>query len=135
MPEFEQKPVSQIAGNVGRDPEVKKGPYGEFVVFSLATTRMLPTEMGGSDGETRWYDVSVNKEWLQEWVLENVHKGSRIAVEGFPRKEEYEGRPQYRMSAFRVGAVDWAVSDSPKPMRPTKAEQARQASLEDDDDF
>ena len=125
MPDYEQKPLKQIAGIVGRDPVIRRGDWGEFTAFSVAVTRSY-----GDDGETRWYDVTVNKDSLQDWVNANVQKGTRIVCEGVPSKSQWEGKDQFKFAAFRVGLVDWAVTGQSQ-MRPTKAQQA---AMEDEDD-
>lgn len=125
MPDYEQKPLKHIAGIVGNDPEVKRGDWGEFTTFSVAVTRSY-----GDDGETRWYGATVNKQALQDWVNENIHKGSRVVLEGVPSKRQYNGEDRYNFAAFRVGNADWAVLGQ-QTMRPTKAQQA---AMEDEDD-
>ena len=126
MPDYEQKPLKQIAGIVGRDPEVVAGDWGEFTKFSVAVTRSY-----GDDGETRWYGVTVNKDALQEWVKRNLHKGSRVVCEGVPKSHDYQGEKQHDFAAFRVGLVDWAQLNSQQTSRPTKA---RQAEMDDEDE-
>jgi single-stranded DNA-binding protein len=128
VPDYEPKPIKHIAGVVGQDPEQKQGGgYDPFVSFSLAVTRSY-----GDDGETRWYSVAVNKEALQNWVMQNIQKGSRVVVEGVLSKRDYQGKDYFNASAFRVGLIDWAVVNQ-STMRPTKAQQAQQ--FEDDDDL
>ena len=105
----EQKhdPVTRIHGNVGRDPEQKNTTAGDLVTFSVACNRTY-----ARDSETFWFNVAVWKPELAAMVMEQVHKGSKVAVEGFLRKRQYEGqdgqlRTSLDLSATRVGLVDW----------------------------
>ena len=130
MPDYEQKPLKHIAGIVGQDPEIKKGDWGEFTTFSVATTRSY-----GDDGETRWYGATVNKEALQNWVNQNLHKGSRVVLEGVPSKRTYNGQDRYNFAAFRVGLVDWAQlgGGQRQSVNPQQAESANDDNWDDDD--
>jgi hypothetical protein len=58
--------------------------------------------------EARWYGVSVNREALKAAVLAQVHKGSRVVIEGVPTTSKSDdGRTFYNFKAFRVGLVDY----------------------------
>lgn len=101
----------QVAGTVGRTPEVKSGPKGEFVTFSVAAN------IAYGDNGSRWYSVAVNDPLVQEFVKKNFHKGTAVVVEGYVNPKEYNGSTYYNMSGFRVGFVEWFVKG-----RATKSE-------------
>ncbi len=71
-----------IAGNVGRDPEMRYTPSGQAVTsFSVATDASYT----GSDGErvkkTVWFRISA---WgkLAETCSQYLKKGSKVLIEG-----------------------------------------------------
>ena len=95
----------QIAGTVGRDPEVKNGPKGDFTTLSVASN----LGYGGERDDTRWYSVAFNDPIVQDFVRKNIRKGNAIVVEGYVNPREYNGSTYYNMSGFRVGFVEWFV--------------------------
>ena len=103
MPDY--KPLEQIAGHVGRSPEVKPGYEGsDFTSFSVAVTRSYGDE---DDNRTQWYSVAINKPALQAWVQDNIRKGSAVVVEGNTKESTRDGTTYYNMTGFKVGLVDW----------------------------
>lgn len=97
--------LSQIAGTVGREPEVKESSRGAFTVLSLAVN----TGYGNDEDATRWYSVAFNDPVVQDFVRRNIRKGSAIVVEGYENEREYNGRTYFNFNAFRVGFVEWFV--------------------------
>ena len=82
-----------IAGNVGRDPEMRYTPSGQAVTsFSVATDDSYK----GSDGErvkrTIWFRISA---WgkLAETCSQYLKKGSKVLVEGRLQANE-SGNPK-----------------------------------------
>ena len=71
-----------IAGNVGRDPEMRYTPGGTPVTsFSVATSRNWTNAQGEATKETIWFRISCwNK--LAETANSYVKKGSKVLVEG-----------------------------------------------------
>ena len=67
----------EIAGHLGRDPEVKYTAAGK----TLVTFGVASTERFGENEYTTWHNV---KAWgkLAEWVGENLHKGDNVYVRG-----------------------------------------------------
>ena len=103
-----------IAGNVGRDPEMRYTPSGSAVTdFSLAL-------YGGKseDGEaiTTWVRVTCWKD-LAEAVNHKVAKGDKIQCEGYlqpPRLYETksgETKASLELTAFSVMALEWSPQD------------------------
>lgn len=118
----EYDPLFQTVGRVGRDPETKTGQKGDFVVFTLAVD-----ESYDDDAAPIWYDVSVFNEGLQATVLRDIYKGAKVAIEGNLTYREYQGKEYPRISAFKVGLVEWlrkeqtAGSRRPERSRPQPA--------------
>lgn len=108
MPEYGD--LSHITGNVGQDPRRKDTSKGPVVTFTVGETLSY-----GEGGKTRWWDVTVWKEDLHPAVMAEVYRGAKVTVEGNARTENYNGKDQYRMSAFRVGLVTWLQKGQPKP--------------------
>ena len=115
MPKYD-KPllVKQIAGYAGRAPEVKTGPKGDFVSFSVGVSRSY----GAEDPEpTAWYRIAVNDPQVQDFVMANIRKGTPVVLEGSEYETEYQGTTQLNMSAYRVGLVDWFIKGTAAPRR------------------
>lgn len=71
-----------VAGNVGRDPEMRYTPSGQAVTsFSVATSRSYTGQNGQQVKETIWFRISA---WgkLAETCSQYLHKGSKVLVEG-----------------------------------------------------
>lgn len=107
---YEKQTIRHIAGNVGADPERRDGrDDSTFVTFRVAVTRDYD-----EGSEARWYGVSVNREALQDAVMDSVRRGSRVIIEGVPSTSKgNDGRTFYNFKAFRVGLVDYlAIASS-----------------------
>lgn len=84
-----------IAGNVGRDPELRWSKAGKAICnFSVAVTHKR-----GDDESTSWLDV-VCFDQHAENVAESVKKGTRVIV---------SGRLQVRTYEKRDGGQGWSV--------------------------
>jgi single-strand DNA-binding protein len=71
-----------IAGNVGRDPEMRYTPSGQAVTsFSVATNRQYTNNNGETVKETIWFRISA---WGKtgETCNQYLKKGSKVLVEG-----------------------------------------------------
>jgi len=84
-----------IAGNLGRDPEMRFMPNGTAVTnFSVATNRRWTDSTSGEPREeTIWFRVSV---WGRqaETVNEYLSKGRQVLVEGRLRPDPQTGEPR-----------------------------------------
>jgi single-stranded DNA-binding protein len=118
----EQKRLSHIVGNLGK-PAVKK--YVDSLEKDVVELSVAVTMSYGDDGETRWVQVAVWNEGLQEAVL-GLAKGAKVAVEGVMKIDSYEGKPQYKMSASRIGS--W------KPFERLKTEATEKPAKSADDE-
>jgi len=83
-----------IAGNLGRDPEMRYTPSGQAVTnFSVATNRQYT----GSDGqlvkETIWFRISA---WGKqaETCNQYLKRGSKVLVEGRLTADPQSGGPR-----------------------------------------
>jgi len=83
-----------IAGNVGRDPEMRYTPSGQAVTsFSVATNRQYTNNNGETVKETIWFRVSA---WGKtgEVVNQYLKKGAKVLVEGRLTADPATGGPR-----------------------------------------
>jgi len=83
-----------IAGNVGKDPEMRYTPSGQAVTsFSVATNRQYTTGNGEQVKETIWFRIST---WgkTAEVCNQYVKKGSKVLVEGRLTPDKNTGGPR-----------------------------------------
>jgi single-strand DNA-binding protein len=83
-----------IAGNVGRDPEMRFTPSGQAVTsFSVATSRQYTGANGEAVKETIWFRVSA---WgkTAEVCNQYIKKGSKVLVEGRLTPDKATGGPR-----------------------------------------
>lgn len=71
-----------IAGNLGRDPEMRYTPSGTAVTnFTVAVNRRFTDREGNKQEKVTWFRVTAwNK--LAEICNEYLHKGDSVLVEG-----------------------------------------------------
>jgi single-strand DNA-binding protein len=83
-----------IAGNLGRDPEMRFLPNGKAVTnINVATNRVYNDSNGQKITETIWFRVSV---WgaTGEAVNQYLKKGSKVLVEGRLNVDPETGGPR-----------------------------------------
>ena len=83
-----------IAGNLGRDPEMRYTPSGQAVTnLNVATNRQYTSNSGEKVKETTWFRVSV---WGKqaESCNQYLHKGSKVLVEGRMNQDPATGGPR-----------------------------------------
>lgn len=86
-----------IAGNVGRDPEMRYTPSGQPVTsFSVATNRQYTGQNGKLVKETIWFRVTT---WGKQAEICNqyVKKGAKVLVEGRLNADPATGGPRVWM--------------------------------------
>ncbi len=94
-----------IAGNLGKDPEMRYTPSGQAVTsFNVATNRNYTDSNGQQVKETIWFRVSV---WGKQ--AESTHnylkKGSKVIVEGRLVADPTTGGPRiYKRTDGSSGA-------------------------------
>jgi single-stranded DNA-binding protein len=101
MPEYENKPLMQIAGNVGKDPTSGESSRGKWANFSLACN--ISYEDGPDS--TRWYTVFAPKRQVDA-VMRQIHKGSKVAAEGVSTMDTRDGQTRYTFNAFRLWLME-----------------------------
>lgn len=97
--------ISRITGNVGGDPKEfdtssQKAP--KVVRFSVAVVTKY-----GEDQEMTWFQVAVFNEDLRRQALEQIKKGSKVAIEGEISTNTYKDEEQMQIIAVRIGLVSW----------------------------
>ncbi len=93
-----------IAGNVGRDPEMRYTPSGQAVTsFSVATNRQYTNNNAETVKETIWFRVSA---WGKqaETCNQYLKKGSKVLVEGRLTADPATGGPRIWTGAGRLPA-------------------------------
>ena len=83
-----------LAGNLGRDPEMRYTPTGQAVTsFSVATNRQWTNNNGETVKETVWFRISA---WgkLAETCNQFLKKGSKVLVEGRLTADPNSGGPR-----------------------------------------
>jgi single-strand DNA-binding protein len=83
-----------LAGNLGRDPEMRYTPSGQPVTsFSVATNRQYTNNNGETIKETIWFRISV---WgkMAETCNQYLKKGSKVLVEGRLTADSATGGPR-----------------------------------------
>lgn len=139
----EEKLLTQITGNAGKDAEEVETSAGLLVKFSVAVTMKYGKP---EDQITRWVNVAVWDErrdddqddelspWQQR-VLDTVSKGSKVAVEGYIKAKKVDGKTMYDMNAKRVGIVEWVPRDADAgKSKKASTKKSRRSSDEDEDE-
>ena len=83
-----------IAGNLGRDPEMRYTPSGQAVTnFSVATNRQYTASDGQLVKETIWFRISA---WGKqaETCNQYLRRGSKVLVEGRLNADPATGGPK-----------------------------------------
>lgn len=83
-----------IAGNVGKDPEMRYTPSGQAVTsFSVATNRQYTSANGEQVKETIWFRVSA---WgkTAEVCNQYLKKGAKVLIEGRLTPDKATGGPR-----------------------------------------
>jgi single-strand DNA-binding protein len=93
-----------IAGNVGRDPEMRYTPSGQAVTsFSVGTDASYTDSSGTKVKKTIWFRISA---WGKqaETCSQYLHKGSKVLVEGRLQPDD-KGNPRtYQRTDGTTGA-------------------------------
>jgi single-strand DNA-binding protein len=83
-----------IAGNLGRDPEMRYTPTGQAVTnFNVATNRQYTASDGQLVKETIWFRISA---WgkLAETCNQYLRRGSKVLIEGRLNADPQSGGPR-----------------------------------------
>jgi len=93
-----------IAGNLGKDPEMRYTPSGQNVTsFSVATSHNYTSSTGQAVKETIWFRVSA---WgkLAETCSQYLKKGSKVLVEGRLQADSNGGPRMFQRKDGTSGA-------------------------------
>lgn len=93
-----------LIGNLGKDPESRYTPSGQSVTsMSVATNRKYRDVLGQPIKETSWFHVTV---WGKqaEACNTNLHKGSKVLIEGRLTPDPQTGGPRIWKTEGRVNA-------------------------------
>jgi single-strand DNA-binding protein len=133
-----------IAGNVGKDPEMRYTPSGQAVTsFSVATSRSYTGANGQQVKETIWFRISA---WGKTAETCNTYlkKGSKVLVEGRLNVDPVTGGPRTwtnrdgKVSAsyeVTAGTVRFLSSKSETSGTPAEEESAAEGISEDEIPF
>jgi len=137
-----------IAGNVGKDPEMRYTPSGQAVTsFSVATNRQYTTGNGEQVKETIWFRVST---WgkTAEVCNQYVKKGSKVLIEGRLQPDKNTGGPRVWTKQDGTAGASFEVtastvrflfsrgeSDHPEPQTGIPTEEDLTPMSEDDIPF
>ena len=126
-----------LVGHLGRDPEMRYTPSGQAVAnFSLATTRSRSDGNGNWIDETEWHRI-IAWERLAELASQNLHKGSKVYVEGRIQSRKYTDNQGIERTSFEIvandmtllerrqdteAASDWSDAPNPAAQRPQRSQ-------------
>lgn len=97
----------QIAGRLGRDPEMSYTPQGKAVTkFSMAVNQ-------GQDKPAMWLNV-VTWEQLAEKVNEKFRKGNEVFIQGKLTMRTYDDKNGEKRTAFDVVASTAQLLEKPE---------------------
>ena len=129
-----------IAGNLGRDPEMRYTPSGQAVTnFSVATNRQYTASDGQLVKETTWFRISA---WgrLAETCNQYLKRGSKVLIEGRLNADPQSGGPRvYTRQDGSSGASFEITADTVRFLSTRAEDESYQASapassqMEDDD--
>jgi single-strand DNA-binding protein len=128
-----------IAGNLGRDPEMRYTPSGQAVTnFSVATNRQYTASDGQLVKETTWFRISA---WgkLAETCNQYLRRGSKVLVEGRLNADPASGGPRvYTRQDGSVGSSFEITADTIRFLSSRQEDESYQSSgpmdqMEEDD--
>ncbi len=100
-----------LVGNLGREPELRYTPSGQPVAnFSLATSRGRKDPNGNWADETEWHRI-VAWERMAELASQNLHKGSKVYVEGRIQSRKYTDNQGVERISYDIVANDLTLLD------------------------
>jgi single-strand DNA-binding protein len=83
-----------LAGNLGRDPEVRYTPNGTAIArFSLASNERWTDQQGQQQERTVWWRVSVWGKKAED-ISQYLKKGSQVFIEGRMDADPETGGPR-----------------------------------------
>jgi hypothetical protein len=104
MPEYTKDDLFTTTGRATRDPAERSYNDRTFLTFGLARNASYER-----DSPAIFFDISVGNDRLKPIVAASVRKGATIAVEGYYRKTERDGKVYHNVTATKVGLISWLV--------------------------
>lgn len=105
-----------IVGHLGRDPELKYTQNGTaLLTLSVAASRKWKGRDGQDADETYWASVAVWGSLAEAVDAAQFRKGHAIHVEGYLRREEWQGKDGQKREATRIVAHHIARPIYPRP--------------------
>jgi len=93
-----------LVGYIARDPELRFLPSGKAVAsFSMGVSNRVKEGDAWVDGETTWFSISV-WEGFAENVVESLHKGDRVIVQGGMFTRAYTTKEGEKRTSLEVRA-------------------------------
>jgi single-strand DNA-binding protein len=120
-----------IAGNLGRDPEMRYIPSGQAVTnFSVATSRKYTDNNGQQVDETIWFRVAT---WgkLAEICNQYLRKGSKVLVEGRLVPDKQTGNPRIYTRQDGTSGASYEISAQTVRFLSTRADDMAGQGTED----
>lgn len=119
--------VITIAGNMGRDPELRFTPTGQAVcTFSVGSTpRFMDRQTNEwKDGDTLWLNVVVWRQ-MAENCAESLQRGMRVVVQGRLKQRSYETKEGEKRTVYEVDADEVGPSLRNASAKVTKTTRGR----------
>jgi single-strand DNA-binding protein len=119
-----------IAGNLGRDPEMRYTPSGQAVTnFSVATNRQYTASDGTQVKETIWFRIST---WgkTAETCNQYLRKGSKVLVEGRLVADAKTGGPRVWQGQNGPGASFEVSASTVRFLSSRNEDEATQSGYE-----
>ena len=112
-----------LIGNLGKDPESFSFQNGGKVVsFSLATSESWRDQSGEKQTKTEWNDIKMFNDALGEIVLNHLHKGSKVYIEGRIETRKFTdgdgNKREAKEIAMRFNAALTMLDPAPSADRP-----------------
>lgn len=99
-----------VAGNIGRDPEMRYTPSGVPVTsFSVATSRQYSNAQGQNVKETIWFRITCWSK-LAEFANTYLKKGTKVIVEGRLVPDPTTGGPRIFSRADGTSGASFEIN-------------------------
>jgi len=100
-----------IVGFVGTDPEQRQARTSgaKFTVLSVATRRSWKNAQDEWTSKTEWHRVAIFRPRLASYVLDSVHKGSHVLIEGSLISSTFERPSGKGKKAATEKVTSWSI--------------------------
>lgn len=116
-----------LAGNLGRDPEMRFTPGGDGVTsFPVAVNSKYTDKSGEKVEETTWFRISA---WgkLAETCNQYLRKGSKVLVEGKLQADKITGNPKVYAKKDGTAGASYEIRAHTVRFLSSKSEDERAA--------